>query len=50
MSLRKPSPPLVAGLVQMKPRKGDVNANLGRIRSLVTAGRTDHDILVFPAS
>ena len=50
MSLRKPSPPLVAGLVQMKPRKGDVNANLGRIRSLVTAGRTDHDILVFPES
>ena len=50
MSLREPSPPLVAGLVQMKPRKGDVRANLDRIRSLIAAEGTDHDLLLFPES
>ena len=47
MSLRHSSP-LVAGLVQMKPRKGDVRANLDRIGSLVADAGSDHDLLVFP--
>ena len=47
MSLRH-SPPLVAGLVQMKPRKGDVRANLEKIASLVAGAGRDHDLLVFP--
>ena len=44
----RPSPPLVAGLVQMKPRKGDVRANLDKIGSLVADAGGDHDLLVFP--
>ncbi len=47
MSPRQSSP-LVAGLVQMKPRKGDVRANLDRIGSLVAEAGSDHDLLVFP--
>ena len=42
------SPPLVAGLVQMKPRKGDVRANFDKIRALVTKDGGTHDLLVFP--
>lgn len=42
------SSPLVAGLVQMKPRKGDVRANLDKIGSLVADAGSDHDLLVFP--
>lgn len=47
MSLRHASP-LVAGLVQMKPRKGDVRANVDKIGSLVADTGSDHDLLVFP--
>lgn len=47
MSLRHSSP-LVAGLVQMKPRKGDMRANLDRVGSLVADAGGDHDLLVFP--
>lgn len=47
MSL-KDSSPLAAGLVQMKPRKGDVRANLDKIGSLVGEVGSDHDLLVFP--
>ena len=50
MSLRELPPPLVAGLAQMKPRKGDVRANLDRIRSLISESGGDHDLLVFPES
>ena len=48
MSLREPSSPLVAGLVQMKPRKGDVRASVRKIRSLLADDGGDHDLLVFP--
>ncbi len=34
----------------MKPRKGDVRANLARIRSLISGSGGDHDLLVFPES
>ena len=47
MSLRHSSP-LVAGLVQMKPRKGDVPANLEKIGSLLADAGGEHDLLVFP--
>lgn len=47
MSLRHSSP-LVAGLAQMKPRKGDVRANLDKVGSLVADAGSDHDLLVFP--
>ena len=47
MSLRHSSP-LVAGLAQMKPRKGDVPANLEKIASLLADAGDDHDLLVFP--
>ena len=50
MSPRELPPPLVAGLAQMKPRKGDVRANLDRIRSLIAGSGGDHDLLVFPES
>jgi NAD+ synthetase len=40
--------PLRVGLVQFKPRKGDVEGNLSRIRDMVCDAAADVDILVFP--
>ena len=42
------SSPIVAGLVQMKPRKGDLRANLDKMTSLVASDGGTHDLLVFP--
>ena len=42
------SSPLAAGLVQMKPRKGDVRANLDKMRALIAEDGGGHDLLVFP--
>ena len=42
------APPLRAGLVQFRPKKADVEANLGRIREFVSEAAGTHDVLVFP--
>ncbi len=47
MSL-SPASPLVVGLAQMKPRKGDVRANLDKIGAVIADAGGDHDLLVFP--
>ena len=39
---------LTFGMVQMKPRKGDVEANLEHVRSVLLARSPEHDVLVFP--
>jgi len=41
---------LRVGLVQFKPRKGDVEGNLARIRQRLAEDGTEHDLLVFPES
>jgi NAD+ synthetase len=41
-------PPLRVALAQVKPRKGDVEANLEQVRALVFEARRDADIIVFP--
>ncbi len=40
--------PLRLGLVQFKPRKGELAENLDRIRERVASFGPDHDVLVFP--
>jgi NAD+ synthetase len=40
--------PLKLGMVQFKPRKGDVEGNLKRVRERFDALKGGHDILVFP--
>ncbi len=40
--------PIQVGLVQFKPRKGDVSGNMERIRALVATDGPKHDLLVFP--
>ncbi|MCK5650026.1 MAG: NAD+ synthase, partial [Gemmatimonadetes bacterium] len=40
--------PIQVGLVQFKPRKGDVPGNMERIRALVATDGPKHDLLVFP--
>ena len=42
--------PLRVALAQIKPVKGDVPANLGRVRALVDEARSDADLVVFPES
>ncbi len=41
---------LRVGLVQFKPRKGDVEGNLARVRQQLAEAGTEHDLLVFPES
>lgn len=43
-------PPLRVALAQLKPRKGDVQGNLARVRGLALDARADTDIIVFPES
>ena len=40
--------PLRIGLVQFKPRKADVEGNLGRIREWIAREGPSHDLLIFP--
>jgi NAD+ synthetase len=40
--------PLKVGLVQFKPRKGDVEGNLARVRDRIREAGSTHDLLVFP--
>lgn len=44
------SAPLRVGLVQLKPKKADVPANLERVRSLVAEHASRTDLLLFPES
>jgi len=44
---RSPSP-LRLGLVQLKPRKADVERNLAAVRERISSQGADHDLLVFP--
>src|SRR5688500_4732017 len=48
MSPSEDRPPLRLGLVQFKPAKGDVPANLGVVRARIADAARDHDLLVFP--
>jgi NAD+ synthetase len=48
MSSSEARPPLRLGLVQFKPAKGDVAANLAVVRGRVADAAADHDLLVFP--
>jgi NAD+ synthetase len=48
MSSSEARPPLRLGLVQFKPAKGDVGANLAVVRGRVAEAAVDHDLLVFP--
>ena len=48
MSSSEARPPLRLGLVQFKPAKGDVAANLAVVRGRVAEAAADHDLLVFP--
>jgi NAD+ synthetase len=48
MSSSEARPPLRLGLVQFKPVKGDVGANLAVVRRRVAEAAPDHDLLVFP--
>ncbi len=48
MSAEGVGSPFTVGLVQFKPRKADVAANLERIVASVDASARKHDVLVFP--
>ena len=48
MTTSRERPPLRIGLVQMKPVKGDVQANLAAVRARVEQSGPAHDVLVFP--
>ena len=48
MSPSPERPPLRIGLVQFKPAKGNVAANLGTVREWIARVGADHDLLVFP--
>ena len=41
-------PPLRVAMVQFKPRKAAVDANIERVRERVEASAGVHDLLVFP--
>jgi NAD+ synthetase len=41
-------PPLRVGLVQIKPVKGDLEANLAAVRDRIAGAGRQHDLLVFP--
>ena len=44
----EPHRPLRVGLAQMKPAKGDVSANLEKVRATAQAESSDVDVLLFP--
>ena len=48
MSPSEACPPLRLGLVQLKPVKGDVGANLEQVRARIADAAGRHDLLVFP--
>jgi NAD+ synthase (glutamine-hydrolysing) len=48
MSQSRELPPLRVGLVQMKPAKGDLEANLAVVRDRIAGAGRQHDLLVFP--
>ena len=48
MSSISERPPLRVGLVQFKPRKADVEANLAVVRDRIVQVGPEHDLLVFP--
>ena len=48
MSPSRERPPPRVGLVQFKPVKGDIEANLAVVRERIRTESGDHDVLVFP--
>ena len=48
MSSSESRAPLRLGLVQFKPVKGDVEANLDVVRARIASAGSDHDLLAFP--
>ncbi len=43
-------PPLRVALVQLKPRKGDVAANLQAVATTVATHASETDLVIFPES